>query len=116
MREKRKSMRVLVHITLSICDLYKQADSGIHNLDSPIEVTDISEHGIGFLSECILPLHYYFCADVSIDGHHVIHTILQIIRCSVLDLNTYSYGCRFESLNQEALEIIKSYTQKNGES
>ncbi len=109
MIEKRRSPRSPIHLTLSICDLYKQDVSGIHHLDTPIELTDISEHGLGFTSECILPLNYYFNASISYD-HILLGTVaLQIIRCDIMDGTNYSYGGEFVNPTPEFLQKIRDF-------
>lgn len=107
MIEKRRSPRVPIHLTLSICDLYKQEVSGIHHLEAPIDVTDISEHGIGFTSECILPVDYYFNASIGYENAETYTTTLHIIRCDIIDGTRYSYGGEFIDSQPELLEKLK---------
>ena len=95
MIEKRRSPRFPIHLRLSICTLYKQEVSAIHNLDAPIEMTDISKHGIGFTSECILPLDYYFTASLEYGNGLTKNATLKIIRCDIIDGTRYSYGGEF---------------------
>ena len=47
MIEKRKNQRIPITLHLSISDLYKDDPvvSGIHDLDSPIQLVDISKDG-----------------------------------------------------------------------
>ena len=109
MIEKRGSTRVPIHLTLSICDLYKQDVSGIHQLDAPIEVTDISEHGVGFTSECILPLDYYFNASVNFQNDTSYTATLQIVCCNIIDGSHYSYGGAFINPSPELLGNIRDH-------
>jgi len=48
MIEKRKNQRIPITLHLSISDLYKDDPvvSGIHDLDSPIQLVDISKDGM----------------------------------------------------------------------
>ena len=109
MIEKRRSPRVPIRLTLSICDLYKQEVLGIHNLDAPINLTDISIHGLGFTSECILPLNYYFNAFFSAEPDLSFTATLKILRCDVLDADHYFYGGEFINLNDTARQCIFHY-------
>ena len=99
MQEKRRSKRLSAHIKLSISDLFKQNNNGIHGLEAPIEVTDISRHGVAFMSECVLPLDYYFNASVTLNQDTPpLFTVVKIVRCEVLDKEHYLYGCEFTHL------------------
>lgn len=113
MIEKRKSQRIPFHLAFNICDLYKQDTAGIHQLSSPIELTDISEHGVGFTSECILPLDYHFHATLKTSDETEFSAVLHIIRCAVLDRNRYGYGCEFVSLDEAVRELIRQYVADN---
>lgn len=112
MIEKRRSKRAPIHLTLSICDLYKQDTSGIHQLDAPIAVTDISEHGLGFTSECILPLQYYFNASMDYGDGEIFTTHLKIIRCNIIDRECYSYGCELINPKEDVVTKIREYVSK----
>ncbi len=110
MIEKRRSSRIPVQLHLSISDIYNQDNSGIHNLESPIEVVDISIHGVGLISECILPLNYYFNASLTIEEENLTaHAVVKILRVDVHDKDVYLYGCEFVELNDEAKHLITRY-------
>lgn len=115
MIERRKGPRVPIHLTLSICDLYKQDVSGIHYLDSPIEVTDISEYGIGFSSECILPVGYYINASITYEGDRTCTATLRIIRCDIIDETHYFYGGEFVSPKDPLLAGIMEHISAHSE-
>ena len=65
--EKRRYNRHKANLTLNVSKLFKQDYINIRNLDSPINITDISKGGIGFRSKSILPLDFYFDDDVIFD-------------------------------------------------
>lgn len=109
MVERRKSKRAPIHLTLSICDLYKQDVSGIHHLEAPIDVTNISEYGIGFTSECILPLDYYFGASITYEDNTVCNATLRIIRCDIIDGTRYAYGGEFIEPETELQKKIQEH-------
>ena len=51
--EKRRYNRHKANLTLNVSKLFKQDYINIRNLDSPINITDISKGGIGFRSKSI---------------------------------------------------------------
>lgn len=107
MIEKRRSRRTAVQLHLSISNIYNQDNSGISNLDSPIEVVNISAYGMGFVSECILPLNYYFDTALTVEEQDLtIHTTLKIIRIDILEKDVYMYGCEFIGLSKDEQDII----------
>lgn len=110
MIEKRRSQRLPVNIKLTISDLYNQNRHGIHNLSSPIEVINISKHGIGFISECILPIGFYFNAKLDMDdSEHPFFTIVKIIHNSPISKSEYRYGAEFTNLTPEHELLIENF-------
>lgn len=113
MIEKRRSDRTTIQLHLSISNIFNQDNTAIQGLDSPIEVTDISVHGIGLVSECILPLNYYFDTTMTLgDPSVTIHPVLKIVRIDVLEKDRYMYGCEFVELSPESTAAIESYNQQ----
>ncbi|RDU23918.1 PilZ domain-containing protein [Anaerosacchariphilus polymeriproducens] len=112
MIEKRRSQRLPVNIKLTISDLYNQNNQGIHNLSSPIEVINISKYGIGFISECILPIGFYFNAKLSIDkSEQPVFTIVKIIHNSPINKSEYRYGAEFTDLTPENALLIENFVR-----
>lgn len=110
MEDRRRSKRLPVNMHLSISDLYAHNHISIQNLDSPIMVTDISEFGIGFISECVLPIDFYFNTTLDLGSTWpVIESVIKIIRCEAIDRNHYSYGCVFCYENNDLSPIIKQF-------
>ncbi len=111
MTEKRSHKRLPVTLHLSISDLFAQDNMHITNLDSPITVIDISEKGIGFISQCILPENYYFNANLSFGSDlSSIFTIVKIVRSNAIDNETFQYGAVFEGLPRDISKLLNSYT------
>lgn len=108
MEERRRNKRVPVHVELCICDLFKQDTTGIHDLDSPIQVIDISRHGIGFISECVLPVGYYFNAKLDLYDDHTpsAFTFVKIVRCESVGTHRYQYGCEFSQPTEDVYVIL----------
>lgn len=113
MQEKRDAKRLVLGMKLSISDLYKEDTNTITDISSPIEVTDISAKGIGFISECILPTGYYFIANLELakDLPQII-TDVRIIRSSAIDRERYQYGCEFVSISPHVRKMLEDFEKR----
>ncbi len=116
MDEKRKARRLDVGMKLSISDLYKEDLNSITDIDSAIEVTDISANGIGFISECILPTGYFFIANLELapDLPQII-TDVRIIRSAAVDKEHYHYGCEFVSIAPSVRKMLEEFEARTKE-
>ena len=111
MTEKRRSTRHPIYLHLSICDLYKQDMIGIHDLDSPIHLENISRGGLCFRSECVLPTDYYFNASLNTtDSADPVLTVVKIIRSEIIDRDEYRYGCEFTEMTEPLVSLLDQYT------
>lgn len=116
MEEKRSDRRVPIGMALSISDLYKEEAISISDISSPIEVTDISASGIGFISECILPIGYYFIANLELSKEFPqIITDVRIIRSTAIDKTHYQYGCEFVQISPRIKNMLEEYEKKMNE-
>lgn len=98
MLDKRRANRVKVTLELTVSSLFDQDNDKI-NIDSPIMVKDISKFGLGFISKSILPLNYYFNAELNLGSEDsTLYCVVKIIRCEALEDDEYSYGCEFIGL------------------
>lgn len=98
MVDKRRSKRLPVDMSLNISNLFKQDNVLIGNIDAPIHVVNISKNGIGFESEAILPVGYYFNAKINLGNKESsLYTVVQIIRTEKHEDFMY-YGCEFIGL------------------
>ena len=98
MEEKRRSKRLDVNLSLKISNLFRQDNVLIENIDAPIMVTNISKLGIGFETDAVLPVGYYFNAKITLGGEDsVLYTVVQIVHTENRD-NTMYYGCEFIGL------------------
>ena len=113
MEEKRNAKRLVLGMKLSISDLYKEHTNTISDISSPIEVTDISANGIGFISECVLPTGYYFIANLELapDLPQII-TDVRIIRSSAIDMDRYQYGCEFVSIAPNVKKMLEEFEER----
>ena len=58
--EKRRYNRHKANLTLNVSKLFNQDYINIRNLDSPINITDISKGGIGFRSKKHFTFRFLF--------------------------------------------------------
>lgn len=112
MEERRRAKRMPITLSLEILNLYKQDNVQVSNLNAPIEVINISKTGIGFLSESILPLGYYFNASISLGTDEILHSVVQIVRSQPYEGNKTMYGCEFVGMATILSYIFDEYDKK----
>lgn len=108
MNNRRTAARHPASIQLNISDLFRYGENGIHGLDTSVEVENISHSGLCFMTECILPVGYYFKAAIQFpgDSHPPVLTTLKIVRVDMIDRIHYLYGCEFIDLPEEVYRTI----------
>lgn len=92
MIEMRREKRWPAQLELEISSLFKQDNVKVENINAPIKVIDVSKAGIGFKSESVLPLGYYFNARLTLGGKDALNCVVRIIRQQE-DEGGYIYGC-----------------------
>lgn len=108
--EKRRFKRMNVDLKLNISKLFKQDNEAITNIDAPIEVTDISKGGIGFISSATLPVGYYFNAKICLgDDDSILYTVVKIVRSHISDNYSFNYGAEFVGLSPILNFIFDDY-------
>ncbi|MDF2538574.1 MAG: hypothetical protein K0S76_1595 [Herbinix sp.] len=112
MQERRKAKRLPATLSLEISNLYKQDNVQVSNLNAPIEVTDISKTGIGFRSESVLPVAYYFNANIQFGAEDTLHSVVKIIRSQPEAGNVTTYGCEFVGMADVLSYLFDDYDQK----
>lgn len=113
MNEKRHSKRLPVDLVLEISSLFKQDNVHVNLNHAPIEVTNISKGGIGFLSKSVLPLDYYFNAKLTLgDEDSILYTVVKIVRSEPAGTSVYSYGCEFVGMAPILSYIFDEYEEK----
>ena len=109
-QEKRFDKRIPIGMALSISDLYKDGVDAIVDLESSIEVTDISSRGIGFISKCILPIGYYFIADIEVSRElPQIITDVRVVRSNPIDKEHYHYGAEFIEASPSVKKMLEKF-------
>jgi hypothetical protein len=95
MVEKRRAKRIPVDMKLEISNLFKQDNVMIKNIDAPVRVVNISRGGIGFESQALLPVGYYFNSKIELgDSSNSLYTVVQIVRVEKREDSVF-YGCEF---------------------
>ena len=112
MNEKRLDRRIPIGMSLSISDLYKDGVDAIVDLESSIQITDISSRGIGFISKCVLPIGYYFIADIEVSSElPQIITDVRIVRSNAIDKENIHDGAEFVSVSPSVKKMLEKYEQ-----
>lgn len=111
MEEKRRFKRVKANLNLNVSALFKQDNVQINNVDSPINVVDVSRSGIGFISAATLPVGFYFNAALELGSHDdILYCVVKIVRCRPVEgTDTYSYGCEFVGLPNVLMYIFDEF-------
>ncbi len=113
MQEKRKDKRIPINVKLSVTDLYTEKTNSIADISAPIEVTDISAKGLGFISTAVLPVGYYFIANIELDRDlPQIITDVRIIRGQSIDNKQYQYGCEFVSISPRVSKMLDDFEKR----
>lgn len=107
MLEKRKHQRMPLKLEIMISELFKQDYELLYDINSSIEIRDISKTGIGFYCNHELPLGYYFDAKIQLPNKHFF-TVLKITRVTKLE-NRYNIGCEFIGLGEILSKSIDEY-------
>lgn len=113
MIEKRKSVRKPFHAMITIDKLYDQEEQMEMSKKLPIEIFDISKGGIGFHCDEILPVNYYFNANIDLgEGRHFF-TVIKILRVdenrSADQTYRHTIGCVFVGLSDIISTMIENY-------
>lgn len=118
MYEQRRSRRMPMKLKLNVSSLFKQDNVQVKNLDAEIEVTDISRTGIGFISESVLPIGYFFNARLELgdepsnNEEQTLFCVVKIIRSRELGNGKINYGCRFIGMSSIFSDIFDNLEHK----
>ena len=94
--EKRRSTRIPITMHLDVSSLFKQDNVHVKNINAPIEITDISRNGIGFVTKSVLPIGFYFNSRLEFEKKNdSLNCVVQIVRRKQKDDGTTLYGCEF---------------------
>ncbi len=112
--EKRRYKRIKADLKLNVSSLFQQNNVLISNIDSPINVVNVSKGGISFIAKSILPIDFYFNAALQLgDEEDILFCVVKIIRCMPIpDSDEYSYGCQFVGMAPVLDYIFDEYEEK----
>lgn len=93
--EKRRAKRIPVELKLEVSSLFRQDHEQVANVNAPIEVLNVSRTGIGFKSESVLPIGFYFNATLHImkEENANLYCVVKIVREEKEDDGINVYGC-----------------------
>ena len=115
--EKRRSKRVPIKMQLEVSSLFKQDNVHVKNINAPVEITDISRNGIGFITKSVLPIGFYFNSRLEFENKDdSLNCVVQIVRRKQNDDGTTLYGCEFvgmPSIFDYIFEDIENEYMKN---
>lgn len=111
-KERRRYRRLPIELSLEVDEVFKQDYVVIKNLGASISVFDISKNGIGFLSEAILPIGYYFRGKINLGGDDFFYVVIQIVRVSVIDEKQNVFGAEFVGLAPFLADKVDQYEKK----
>lgn len=97
-KDRRSYKRLPIQLTIEVNEVFKQDHVQINNVGATIEVCDISKSGIGFYSEGVLPVDYYFQGCIELGDEEYFRAVIQIIRQQEISNNFYFYGAEFIGL------------------
>lgn len=96
-KDRRRYKRLPIELHLEVDEVFKQDYEVIKDLNAKVSVFDISKSGIGFLSEAILPLGYYFRGKINLGNLDFFCVVIRIVRARIED-NKRIYGAEFVGL------------------
>lgn len=117
MVEMRREKRWPAKLKLEVSSLFKQDNVKVENINAPIEVLDVSKAGIGFKSESVLPVGYYFNARLELNEKDALNCVVRIIRQQPKE-GYYMYGCEMVGVASIMDYVMNEYAAslQNGES
>lgn len=98
--ETRRSKRIPIGMHLEVSSIFKQNNVHVSNINAPIDVVDISKHGIGFVSKSVLPIGFYFDSRLHFkDKNNSIKCVIRIVRRKKREDGLTLYGCEFVGMS-----------------
>jgi hypothetical protein len=108
MIEMRREKRWPADLKLEITSLFKQGNIKVENINAPIEIVDVSRAGIGFKTESMLPVDYYFNARLVLGKEDAMNCVIHILRQQKLE-SGYLYGCEIVGAASIMDYVINDY-------
>ncbi len=115
MEEHRRAKRVNLAMSLEVSSLFKQDNVKVENIHAPIEVQNLSRSGIGFATDSVLPIGYYFNARLEFkEEGESLNCVVRIVRQNKSEDGKNFYGCEFVGM-ASVFDYIFEDIEKNGE-
>lgn len=108
MIEMRRQKRWPASLELEVSSLFKQDDVKVEGINAPIEVTDVSTAGIGFISKSVLPEGYYFNARLLFGEKDALNCVVRILRQQKIE-DGFKYGCEIVGTASIMDYVINDY-------
>ena len=110
MLEKRKTERLPIETKLTVTNLYKENTNTLMDLNLNVDIIDISSKGIGFVSQCIFPVGYFFIANIELasDLPQII-TDVRVVRSNPIDKEHYHYGAEFIEASPSVKKMLEKF-------
>jgi c-di-GMP-binding flagellar brake protein YcgR len=112
MQERRKTDRVPYRAVITVDAVYNQEQVIHENREIPIQITDISRGGIGFVASEDLPVSFYFNAKIDLGGNRLFYSVLHIVRKEPAGGDDIRYGCEFTGLADILSLYIDEFQQE----
>ncbi len=107
--DRRKDKRLPIELQLEINHMFRQGNQIIDNMEARIEVVNISKSGVGFVSEAVLPLQFYFNVRIKLCEKEFFYAVVKIIRKQKTEEEKYEYGAEFVGLAPFLADKIDVY-------
>lgn len=111
MEDRRRKKRVPLSSQLNVESLFKSGEQTSIKSNFDIVITDISKGGMGFITEEVLPVDYYFNAKVVIDAEKMFYCVLKVVRVDKEETG-YRYGSEFVGLAEILGHNIDEYIEE----
>ena len=108
-KERRRYKRLPIELKLEVDEIFKQDNIVLKNLGVSINVYDISKSGIGFVSEAVLPVGYYFRGTINFSNGDFFRVVMRIVRTQKVEENLYAYGAEFVGLAPFLADKVDKY-------
>ncbi len=90
-----KEPKKAITLYLDFFHIFRQDDVMVSNIDAPIKVVEVSKKGIVFLSSSVLPMGYYFKANINLGDDNTLHSVIKIINCISTASDMKIYRCEY---------------------
>lgn len=81
-------------------------NSSNKQVEIPIEVTDISRNGLGFMTDVHLDIHSFYDIKLQLWTKEILPLVIDVLRVEVTEDGKYKYGASFVGMMEsEALKI-----------